>query len=249
MNRQFAIIAAIAVVTASFSEASPDLSWTFQWGTNTYGLLFQDTNLTATVQAVIRDDVQGVLAYNPATNAAFSTLTALDPYYGIYAGRLTLEDATIPPDFPLSLYKVIDGTNYFDVAITCSSNYMSKISLTNTQSNAVSAMSNFLATVQSMTSSNTTVQAFQQYWWHPIQNRVYIPEEVDADSITKRIDALGGLYYYCPSLLSYEVKSEGGQTWLSCEIWTRQKSDLKKYLSIDIVYGGGQWRFVPFVDD
>ena len=225
------------------------MAWTFQWETNTYGLLFEDTNLTALVKTVIRDDVQGILAHNPATNAFFHSLGASDPQYGVYSGRMTLDDATTPSAFPLSLYKAFGGTNYFVMAISSSSNYLAMIALTNQQQSAISGLSNFLATAQNMTSSNTTVQAFQQKWWHPLQERVYTPEDVDASSIAKHINAFGGLYYYYPSILSFEIRTENGITWFGCKVWTRNKSDLKKYLKLDLVYGGDQWRFVPFADD
>ena len=248
MKHQLAFISLLVSASVSYSQL-PDLSWTFQWETNSYGLLFEDTNLTALVKASIRDDVQGVLAYNPATNAFFHSMTASDPQYGVYAGRMTLDDATMPSDFPLSLYKVFGGTNYFAVAISSSSNYTAKIALTNQQQVAISGLSNFLFTVENMTSSNTTIQAFQQKWWHPLQERIYTPEDVDADSIAKHIDAFGCLYYYYPSVLSFEFRSENGKTWLGCKVWTRKKSDLKKHLKLDLVYGGDQWRFVAFADD
>lgn len=201
------------------------------------------------VKVAIRDDVQEILAYNPTTNAVFRSLTASDPQYGVYAGRMTLDDATTPSDFPLSLYKVFGGTNYFAIEISSSSNYIAKISLTNQQQAAISGLSNFLSTAQNMTPSNTTIQAFQLKWWHPLQERIYTPEDVEADSIAKHIDVFGGLYYYYPSMLSFEFKSENGKTWLGCKVWTRKKNNLKKYLKLDLVYGGEQWRFVPFADD
>ena len=248
MKYQLAIILFLFSASVSHAQA-PDLSWTFRWETNTHGLLFEDTNLTAMVKVAMRDDVQGVLAYNSTTNAVFHSLTASDPQYGVYSGRMTLDDATTPSDFPLSLYKVLGGTNYFAVAISSSSNYMAKIALTNQQQFAISGLSNFLVTAQNMTSSNTTIQAFQQKWWHPLQERIYTPEDVDADTITKHIDAFGGLYYYYPSVLSFEFRSENGKTWLGCKVWTRKKGDLKKHLELDLVYGGDQWRFVPLSDD
>ncbi len=248
MKNQLAIILLLVSASTSYSQV-PDLSWTFQWETNTYGLLFEDTNLTAMVKGAIRDDVQGVLAYNPTTNAFFHSLTASDPQYNIYAGRMTLDDAATHSEFPLSLYKVLGGTNYFAVTISSSSNYTAKIVLTNQQQVAISGLSNFLVTAQNMTTSNTTIQAFQQKWWHPLQERIYTPEDVDADAIAKHINAFGGLYYYYPSVLSFEFRSENGKTWFGCKVWTRNKSDLKKHLELDLVYGGDQWRFVPLADD
>lgn len=144
MKNQLAIILLLVSASTSYSQV-PDLSWTFQWETNTYGLLFEDTNLTAMVKGAIRDDVQGVLAYNPTTNAFFHSLTASDPQYGIYAGRMTLDDAATPSEFP-SLYKVLGGTNYFAVANSSSSNYTAKIVLTNQQQVAIGGLSNFLVT-------------------------------------------------------------------------------------------------------
>ena len=238
-----------AAIAAHPQTPPDDWSWTFQWGNQHYGLLFEDVGLTPDIKAAIKDDVQGVLSYNPVTSATFNVLSPKDSRYGAYTGRMTLSDAMVPFGFPLALYKVIGGMNYFAVDVAAGSSYAAKIALTNQQNMAISGLSNFLFSVQNMTTGNTTVAEFQQKWWHPIKESVYVPREPDPDSVVGYIAKFGGLYYAYPSILSFETVSDGGKSWFGCKIWTWQKNGARDALEMDIVYGGGEWRFVPFVDD
>lgn len=249
MKRLILSMVAGAIGNAYAQSGSPDLSWTFQWGNQCYGLLFEDDGLTPDIKAAIRDDVQGGLSYNPVTNATFKVLSPGDSQYGAYDGRMTLSNAMLPSGFPLSLYKAVGGMNYFAVAIVAGSNYVAKIALTNQQNVAISGLSNFLFSVQNMTTGNTTVAEFQQKWWHPLKESVYVPREPDPDSVLGYIAMFGGLYYAYPSILSFETVSDSGKSWFGSKIWTWRKNGARDALEMDVVYGGGEWRFVPFVDD
>ena len=249
MKRLILFMVAGVILSACAQSGGADLSWTFQWGNQCYGLLFEDDGLTPDIKAAIRDDVQGVLSYNPMTNATFNVLSPKDSQYGAYDGRMTLSNAMLPSGFPLSLYKTVGGINYFDVDINDGSNYMAKVALTNQQNMAISGLSNFLFSAQNMTTGNTTVSEFQQKWWHPLKESVYVPREPDTDSVMRYIAMFGGLYYAYPSILSFETVSDSGKSWFGCKIWTWKKTGAPDALEMDIVYGGGEWRFVPFVDD
>jgi hypothetical protein len=221
-----------------------DLSWTFQCDNARYGLLFESANLTADVKTSIRDDVQNVFSCNSSAGATFHALSAGEPKYGIYTGWMSFSEGKIPNGFPLFFYKVFNGTNYFIVDAVSSDDYATKIALTNQQCIAINSLSNFLYTVQNMTTNSTTVASFKQKWWNPLKEDVYDPQEPDA-AIVKYISMYGELHYFYPSILSFENVTYEGKSWFGCKVWTSKKGNLKPYLQLDLVFGGGEWRFVP----
>jgi len=247
MKRLLVSMFACLVLDTHAQAPSPNLSWTFPWGNTWYGLLFEDSELTDGVKTAIRDDVQGVLSYNPQTNATFSALSPEDLDFGRYDGHITFSNSMLPSGFPLFHYKAFNGTNYFAVTIENGSNYVAKVAFTNQYKVEISGLSNFLHTAQNMATTNTTIAEFQQKWWNPIEEKVPMPENVSADSLRKYITDLGGLYYYYPSILAIETVTYEGKSWLGCKVWTQKKGSLTGYLEMDLVYGGGCWRFVPFV--
>jgi hypothetical protein len=234
----------LSVQFAWGKNPAPELSWTFQWGSSRYGLLFENTSLAAEVKTAIRDDVQNILSYNPHAGATFHTLSAGDSGYGVYAGWMTLSDGMVPNDFPLFFYKMFSGTNYFVVGSVSGANYITQIALTNQQCAAINSLSNFLYTVQNMTTNNTTVAGFKQKWWNPLKEDVYDPQEPDAP-LVKYIATYGEMYYFYPSILSFENVTCEGQSWFGCKVWIKRKTDATDVLQMDLVFGGGEWRFVP----
>ena len=68
--RKLIILLSLAPLFASFGQ---DLFWTFQWGSDRYGLIFADINLSASVKGAIRSDIELVLSFVPKNETEFYT--------------------------------------------------------------------------------------------------------------------------------------------------------------------------------
>jgi hypothetical protein len=176
MNTKTMRVTLAAILMGGIAQAqtnSVDWSWTFKWGGDTCGLLFENTNLTASVKAAIRDEVSKVYASVSTNNLYTKIYTPSDPKYGIFVGFVGLQD-----DFggPAELggwkYILHNGNKYFHVQEKVSAKYLEQIALTNKYKVAVGSLSNFLATVNSTFADSENPADYVKLWWSMEQGKV-----------------------------------------------------------------------------
>jgi len=230
-----------------------DLSWTFQWGTNTVGTLFEDTSLTASVKATIRDDVRRVYQFNPQSNATFRLYVPGDEEYGKYMGVFSFEKETACPKEIRSLdYCVYGGTNYYAITEAISSAYAEKIALTNQYPAVMGSLTNFLHTANHVSVGNTTPAEFVPMWWLLKKGRAVELADDTTDGFNEGIQSMSEDKYYCLSLLSLWKKPPSDWGVLAeeplvvgCTVTSVSKADGYK-INMDAVYKKGKWRLVAW---
>lgn len=235
----------LAFVLSAMSQSVPDLSWTFQWGTNTFGLLFENTNLTVGVKAAIRDDVQTVYNVTPPSNAVYRAYQPGEDEYGKFLGHMYMQGAyTCPRELSGWSYAAYGGTNFFFVEADVCSNYLAKIALTNQYDVATGSLSNFLTVAQNMTTNNTTTNLFLQKFWLLEQNRVPVPSDDHEMTYPNYIQAWGAKYYFYPSVLQFNYGNLEGLVVLHAKIHAVKKTDPSGRSEVYVVYKDDQWRFL-----
>jgi hypothetical protein len=235
----------LAFVLSAMSQSVPDLSWKFQWGTNTCGLLFENTNLTVGVKAAIRDDVQTAYYAIPPSNAVYRAYQSGEEEYGKFLGHMYIQGAyTCPRDLSGWSYAVYGGTNFFFVEADVCSNYLAKIALTNQYDVAIGSLSNFLVAAETMTIANTSTNAFLQKFWHYNSNRIPDISDDPAFKFLDYVQEWGSVYYINPSILQFEYGSLEGLICLHAEIKTVNKTEPDKRSNVYVVYKDAQWRFL-----
>ena len=233
----------------------PELSWTFQWGTNTYGLLYGDTNLTSGVKAAIRDDIEQTYRHNPQSNTTFRLYLQGEQKYNEYTGLIWLEKAVAcPKEIRTWNFRVYGGTNYLFVSESLCSTYSEKVALTNRQNVAISCLSNFIYSVNHLSASNTTLTAFAQMWWRFKKGRTGALSDDTPQSFMEGIQSMDEDYYY-PSLLYFWERTSAH--WnvpsaeppiLGCTIKAlpKGKADDFDEVDMDAIFKDGAWRFVAW---
>jgi hypothetical protein len=245
------LVSLCAVFIVAFAQAQtlpPDLSWTFQWENASYGLVFENTNLTTSVRSAIRDDIQQVYSYNPSSNIAYRIYQPEDTdKYGKYTGHMHLrENWTCPSGLSGWDYKIYGGINYFFIGAEVSANYIAKIALTNQYHTEIANLSNFLHTVNNLTTNNITLTAFQQMWWSLATDTVYFPEEPNPDHWATLLRETSEMRFPYPSILAFEERTDiQGNPLLILSIKTVKKDSLQNYVEAVFFFRAGQWRFMP----
>ena len=227
-----------------------DWSWTFQRGGETCGLLFEDINLITSVKAAIRDDVVRVYSTVNITDTFTRLYTPEDMGHGTFIGFYGfLSDGGCPKGLGGWHYKLHNGNKYFHVEKGLSNKYLEKISLTNQHQAAAGSLSNFLATVNSVTTNNAVMSEYLTYWWVSRQNRM-----LTMDDFPMPGDFLDFIMPYCeeellaPSILNFK-HGEGELNGELCyEMVSRNRYDgYYKRSAYGLVFKNGQWRIVlPF---
>ncbi|MCL1919597.1 MAG: hypothetical protein FWG50_00780 [Kiritimatiellaeota bacterium] len=234
----------------------PDLSWTFQWGTNTAGMLFEDAALAMPVKAVIRDDIKRVYQLNPQSNATFRLYLPSEEEHGKYTGVFQFERSmACPKDIHSLDYCIYGGTNYYAITESISTIYSEKIALTNQHHAAIGSLSNFLHTVNHVSVGNTTPVEFAQMWWRFKKGRAGALADDTVESFTEGIQSMSEDRYYCLSLLSvwerppsYWSVPSAKPLVVGCTIKAlpRAGNGNSDGIEMDAVYKDGQWRFVAW---
>ena len=262
MKRTLAIsVVALLVVVVACSrdnsavcpQARPagiDWSWTFQRDGETYGLLFEDTSLTASIKAAIRDDVSW--SYSLATPPSrFTKIYAPGhPQYGIFVGVDGIEDDYgCAEELSEWKYKLHNGNKYFHVNRKLSTRFLEAIALTNQHQIAAGSLSNFLSTVNNVTTNNAMMADYITYWWSIGRKRM-----LTMDDFPKPGDFLKFITPYCnlellaPSILNFKYGERELDGELCYEIVFRNRHDGEyKRSAYDLIFKSGQWRIVlPF---
>lgn len=240
----------MAILCGYAQTPTVDLSWSFQWGEERFGLLFEDTNLTTSAKAAIRDDIQLVYSYNPSTNVTYRVYQNGDSKFGQYTGKMCLSGRWVCPQRLNSWdYKIYGGTNYFCVTPEDSARYLLKIALTNQFYTQVVGLSNFLYTVKTMTTNNITQTTFaQMFWIHDSGRCAQVADMGSSENINANIQFWASGTYYLSSLLQYWDETEGAYASFGCTVnvyypstsWRNERDTNPEKL----IYKDGQWRFV-----
>jgi hypothetical protein len=245
---QITLCAVFVVAFAQAQTVSPDLSWTLPWGTSQAGLLFEDTNLTTSVKAAIRDDVARILSFNSLENASFETLSPGSSYYGKWTGNMTLTNAVLPRLLPLSYYKTCSDTNYFVIEEKVCLAYLDKILLTNQNALAINSLSNFVSMINQVTTNNLSSAGFRSLFWSINEDRSISQtdfSEYNPDYI-KAISEMATFTHLYISILDFELGTINGSSWLSVNVHVRKKNNPGDvWTDIPLIFRGGQWRFIP----
>ena len=227
----------------------PDLSWTFQrWG-NTCGLLFEDTTLTTSVKAAIRDDIANAYNNYATTNDHYTTLYAPgNPDYGIFDGFDGLQgDNGLPNDLGGWDYKLHNGNRYFTISTNLSTKYQQKIALTNQFKTAAGSLSNFLATVNSVIPSNVVKKTYFTYWWDLRKNRTIIAKDFpEPENFMEFLEPYCEEEMLFVSLLSFVAGEDELKGKLCCEVVFKNRNEGHYQFVSSYIYAyiKGKWRVV-----
>ena len=228
-------------------HTAEDLSWTLQWGTNKVGVMFEDTNLTFSVKSSIRSDVARVLSFNSPSNATFAALSADDPYFGEFSGRVTMSHALVPSGFPIDYYKTCNGTNYFMIDAIDSTNYLSKIILTNQCVQEMKILDVFVNTVNKVTPKNFSPVTLASWYWSIKNDRVATLKgdfEGDTEELQEMINEISSEEFRVVSILDIAQDTLYDKTWLWAKLRIRNKTDPTDLGDIPILFRKGKWRFI-----
>ena len=246
----------LATCFAGGITQAQDWSWTFQrWG-DTCGLLFEATNLTASVKAAIRDDIAYAYTFSSTNNLFTRVYTPNDSGYGTFVGFDGLQGNKGTTSSGGWDYKLHNGNRYFYVKESLSTNYLAKIALTNQHQAAIGSLSNFLATVNSITTNNLNAAEYVQMWWSMRQKKplsltfsMYKDEVLffESDETVRKFcwDFTGQYEIIVPSILAFnqDAKKYEGSIW--CKPVYRKRDDgTYKHGFVDIAYCNGAWRLV-----
>jgi hypothetical protein len=225
--------------------SAQDLSWTFQWDNVTHGLLFEDTNLTVSAKAAIRDDIQLILSYNPSSNVIYYVFPSTSSYYGQFTGRMTIEHNRLtPPDFSFSLYDVYGGTNYFMINEKMCINYLAKIALTNQYVMAMNNCSNFLYMLSTVTTNNMSHAEYLETAWSISSDRMPTLADIDEREYRNGIKiwqnfSVGSLI----SVLDFSQEPSYGKNWFIWKMRFKAKDDAV-VVTQWAAFINGRWRFI-----
>jgi len=256
MNTNTMKLTLAAILMGGIAQAQTNWSWTFQrWG-DTCGLLFADTNLTDSVKATIRDDLAYAYTFSKKDNHYTKIYTPNDSQYGTFIGSDGLQgNKGCPADISGWWYTLHNGNRYFHVKKELSEKYLQQIALTNQHKVAVGSLSNFLATVNSVTPNNVNPAKYLPLWWSMGQQKPlsmtysrYEDEQLFFPSTEEFLLFCGKISEYeviVPSILMFrqDVERYGGVFW--CETVFRKRDDGEyTWTFIDIAYCDGKWRLV-----
>ena len=242
MKRTLAIISVMAMHLCAAS--GQDLSWTFQWEANRYGLIFEDTNLVAGVKDAIRSDIELVLSHVPKHETELYTLKDGDSYYGEYIGRISWPNNKGMKPFPLNVYSVFGGTKYYHVSESKSAEYLVGIALTNQYSEAVSAVPVWIAMMNGATTNTMSCADYVTGVWFVDIERVATTNDLSSRDYLEGIVELQEWPICLPvSVLDFEQYSKSGNTWLALKVRNREITS-GDIVTMPAIYVDGKWRNV-----
>ena len=255
MNTKKMMIIFAAIFVGSITQAQ-DWSWTFQrWG-DTCGLLFEATNLTASVKAAIRDDIANAYIFTTTNNLFTRIYTSEDSKYGTFVGFDGLQgNKGNPAGLGGWDYKLHNGNRYFHVKASLSDKYLQQIALTNQYKAAAKSLGSFLTTLNSITTNNVNVAKYLQMWWSMEQNKPvsltysryqdHVLFFETAEDVKHFCGQIGEYEVIVPSILLFQQDAEkyGGVLW-SKTVFRKKDDGVYEWNFIDIAYCQGKWRLV-----
>ncbi len=214
----------------------------FQWGDETCGLTFDDTNLTAEVKAVIRDDV-GLIFSRIPTNVSTYIITNDVRYTAGLTGINGL--LYYPENFAFGTYKNINGFRCFDIETDVSSKYLEAIALTNRHKVAVATVPTFLTQLESMRPGITTTNAYVHCFWMMKEERVFTLTDFGRhpEWITEGIATAKDKFFFRPSILDFSERTAGENVYLCFYTYMMSRTDRSQYKGMAFTYAQGAWRF------
>ncbi|MCL2104398.1 MAG: hypothetical protein FWH21_04995 [Kiritimatiellaeota bacterium] len=239
-----------AILASGIAQAQTNWFWTFKWSGDTYGLLFEDTALKASVKAAIRDDIAKAYAFAPTNTLNIKIYTPSDPEYGTFAGIIGLQSGSGCPKELAGgwSYTLHNGTNYFHVTAALSANYVQQIALTNQFKAAVGSLSNFLATVNSTTADNMNPADYAQLWWSTEKGRPLSLADFESGEEVKGFCRGFSEYYgdiIVSSILMFRQDADKYGGVFYCKTMVKEKEDGVYGLGFsDIIYRKGKWHLV-----
>jgi hypothetical protein len=215
MKRLFLIVFICVYNTASAQAGS----LTFQWGSNRYGLLFEDANLENSTRCVIRDDLERMLS-SPFLSSGSTITYTVPPDANGFTGYVSL--GGIFKGFPDGLdfvrYTEHSGTNFFHVPLQLSQKYCEKIALTNAYPIQSSDLNNFFHSVSNIltdTINASTRTNLAVKFWVASENRIWTASDLSSKSDEEIAEILS--YRFLPtSILDFESRQLYGTNRLWC---------------------------------
>jgi hypothetical protein len=167
-------------------------------------------------------------------------------HYGKFTGRISFgENQFTPDDFDFDLYKTYGGINYYRISQEFSSKYIAQIALTNQYHTEIASLSNFLYTANHLTTNTATYAAFQQMWWSPANDALYVPEEAGTNAWDSIFQQFSENEYPYPSILAFQEQRDAHDNpMLVLFIQLRKKSTGKSGIEWPFAFKAGSWRFV-----
>ena len=228
------------------SALADDWSWTFKWGANYYGLLFEDVNLGVPVRRVIRDDLERVVSSPFLSSAATVTCTVENGAVG-FTGYVSVDGVFkgMPDSLGFEQYTEYSGTNFLHVSSELSEKYLEKIALTNACLTQVSSMSNFVHSVTNIFSGtiDTTVRAeLAAKFWVASEKRVWNVSYMSEKSDTEIAEIFS--YRFLPiSILDFETKYLYGTSYLWCNARVAMNTPSPQFEGLPLVSITNTWFF------
>jgi len=238
----------IVCLTSTVVSAQGEEAYTFHWGMEDYGLVFESTNLAASVKASIANDIERGFGFVPAANTSFLPLPSTHPDFGKYTGNLVVSNFFVYwPDIfvkQFGRYQLLNGTNHFIISDTLGTCYQDKISLTNTHVTAINSFSNFFASVSGLTTNAASATLFKQIWWSLINDSPLTWGDDSGELVQEELAELAGHNFYYPSVLDYSGSWRNRSEFI-CVIRLVRKTKVE-LTRLGFVFKNGQWYVVAF---
>jgi hypothetical protein len=234
MKRMMIPIVTLFAAVSAYPQTPPsDWSWTFLRNGETCGLLFEDTNLTAPVKAVIRDEVCQSYSFIAVANRYTKTYAPGHPQYGIFVGADGAQGNNGCAEWLGGWkYKLHNGNRYFHIERELSARFLQAVALTNQHRAAVGSLTNFLHAFNSTTTNNIVPSDYLQLWWSVDQEVPLSPAfslrggEPDFKSDADIVQFCGQFCKYeiiAPSILNFRHTDGEPITGLWCEAVFRRR--------------------------
>lgn len=239
--------------TAANQQDNPvDWSWTFQRDGEACGLLFEDTNLTASVKAVIRDEVCLSYSFVDSSNIFTRLYPSYDPRYGGFTGVDGIKGTHgCVKELCWWDYKMHDGSKYFHIKRELSDKYLQKIALTNRHEAAIGTLPLFLHAFNSTTTNNMVPADYLPLWWSLKRESPPSPPFLmwrkDADTKPES-DVVSFFSQFCDreiivtSILNFFDANTPTGDGLWCKTMFRRRENGYYEPGLLLVYREGKWR-------
>lgn len=223
--------------------------WTFQWAGSTRGIYFEDTSLTPAAKAAIRDDTAHILSYSPGSNAVFSAMPPADPCFGQHTGVAALGLNVRPAQFRCQYYKQHTGTPYLFFPTGMTSNYLSHIAMTNQQAAAYSSLSNFVHSINHISTNTVSSNTFASLFWTLSRNRVATAQDFteQGGAYPFIINDISKYEFAFQSILEFGAKAVDDGPFIWCSLIFHPKEDAYDsdvWTRWPAIYKDGVWRLI-----
>jgi hypothetical protein len=240
----------IAVVwsTATVVNAQNNGTYTFHWGAEDFGLVFESTNLSVGVKASIAHDIEQGFYRIPVEGSSFLPLPATHPDFGKYTGTLFVTNffAYWPDIFvkQFGKYQLQNGTNNFIITDTLGTCYQNKISLTNSHAIASTSFSNFFASVSGLTTNTASIILFKQLWWSLLNDSASAWGADNEELVLEELKELTSHNFYYPSVLEFSGEWRDRSEFI-CVVRLIKETTCE-ITRLGFIFKNGQWYLVAF---